>query len=51
MYRRSTEEINNQLKENDFEPLRCVEFSVVMDPKRSIPLHLKGYVARKTRRI
>jgi len=51
MYRRSAEEINGLLKENDFESLRCVEFSVFMNSERTIPLRLKAYVARRIGRI
>jgi SAM-dependent methyltransferase len=51
MYRRTTEEINDLLKDNDFESLRYVEFSMFMNPERTAPLLLKAYVARRIGRI
>ena len=51
MYRRSTEEINDLLKNNDLESLRYVEFSVFMNPERTAALRLKAYLARRIGRI
>jgi predicted TPR repeat methyltransferase len=51
MYRRSTEEVNALLKDNGFESLMFVVFSVFMDPEQTIPLPLKAYVARRIRHI
>jgi ubiquinone/menaquinone biosynthesis C-methylase UbiE len=51
MYRRTTEEINCLLQDNDFESLRYVGFSMFMNPERTTTLPLKAYLARRIRRI
>lgn len=50
MYRRSANEVNDLLRNNEFESLRSVEFFAYMDAERTISLRLKAYVARRTRR-
>ncbi len=51
MYRRTTEEINDLLEDNDFELLRHVEFAVFMNPERTASLPLKANVVRRIGRI
>lgn len=51
MYRRSADEVNDLLKNNDFVSLRSVEFFAYMDPEKTVPLRFKAYVARRIVRI
>ena len=51
MYRRCADEVNSLLKNNDFDPLRSVEFFAYMDLKKTVPLRLKLYVVRRIVRL